>query len=286
MRSIQSRLRDSDAILRWTQGELYSAISDAVLRWSGRVAVPYVYTVTGGWSSGVYEYALPIYMGRRIQPQRKVSVPYVSEGQNSQYVWADVLGWEVEPDGSGGQVLRLAFNEGNTGSAADGRILWWGENGPLPRSASTGYPQANHTLGADVTANDSYLTLDGRYFVPQVGYISLGNQWLQYNGYSTVSGATRLLNLVWAIDGTEAASVSSGAAVLWGVAMPVMSLLENLYNQALANAYAYSLTDVNESDRQRQEWNMRYYQQMADEFWQRWTPNVAPRLKLSRRAMI
>ena len=272
--AIEARLRDT-ANARFSEPEIYNALSDAVLRWSGRVFVPHVYTVSGGWDAGIYEYTLPAYLGRRMQPQRKVAVPYVSESASQQYVWADVLGWTVEPNATGGQTLRLQYNEGNIGVVADGRILYWGENGPLPSTVPT--------LQTTMTSSVTSLILSTLLPVGQSGFVYVEQEWMEYAGCSHGTAYTTLTNLVRGVGGTTAASHSSAVSVYFGVALPDLRLFENLYPQALANVYAYGLTATNDTDRERHERNWRIQQQLADEFWRMWTPNVAPRIKLSRR---
>jgi len=275
---MEARLRDTGNA-RYSEAEIYRGLSDALLRWEGRVFVPYTYTISGGWVNGSHEYALPAYIGERIQPQRRIVVPYVTDDAPSyEFVWADVLGWTVESDGAGGRYLRLEQNEGVAGATSDARILYWSENGPLPSTVPT--------LNTTITSATTTLVLSGIVDVGRAGYVRVENEWMQYVGRSDDGTRTSLLNVVRGVDGSTAAAhtASSSMYVYFGVALPNLRLLENLWHQALANVYAYSLTNVNETDRQRQEWNMRYLQQLADEFWPRWTPNLSPRLKLSRRS--
>lgn len=273
---IEARLRDT-ANARWTEVELYRALSDALTRWSGRVSVPFIYELSGGWVNGTSVYALPDYMSRKIQPQRKVTTPYVnSGGASSMEMWADVLGWDVEPDGTGGQELRLQWNEGTEGATTEGRILWWGEQGPLPTTPTT--------VQTQITAASTSLILGGIVDVGQSGYVYVDKEWIQYAGYTDNGTYTTLTNLVRGINNTTAATHNSAVSVYVGVAMPHRQLQEQLLHQAMANAFAYGLIDVNETERDRYERNMGYYQQLADEFWMRWMPN-SPQIRLSRRAI-
>ncbi len=273
---IEIRLRDTSNA-RWSDAELYASLSDACLRWSGRVSIPFIYTISGGWVEGTYEYTLPEYMGKRIQPQRRIVHTYgVDDEESNEYVWADVLGWSIEPDSSGGHVLRLENNEGIDGAVSDARILWWGEQGPLPSTIPT--------VQTTINSTDTSLILSAIVNVGPSGYVYVGTEWIQYSGFTDNGTYTTLTNLVRAINGSTAASHNSAVSVYFGVALPELRLTENLYHQAMANAHAYGLTDVNETERTRYEWNMRYYQQLADEFWMRWTPTVSPRMRLTRRA--
>lgn len=273
---LEARLRDTSNA-RWTDAELYRAINDALLRWSGRVSIPYLYTLSGGWVSGTYEYSVPDYLGTRIQPQRRVLSPYIDTTTNTtQYVWADVRGWDLDPDGSGGQNLRTQWNEGTPGTTSDARILWWGENGPVPVTIPT--------VQTEIDSDDTSLVLSAVVDVGQSGYVKVDAEWIQWSGYSDDGSNTTLTNLVRAVNGTTAATHTASTSVYVGVAMPELRLLEQLYHQAMANAYAYGLTDINETERDRYERNMGYYQQLAEEFWMRWTP-TPPRMRLTRRAV-
>ncbi len=274
---LEARLRDTSNA-RWTDAELYRSINDAILRWSGRVSLPFVYTITGGGVNGTVEYSLPDYMGKRIQPQRRVYASYVNEDDETyEFVWADVQGYSVEPDGAGGQKLRLQWDEGALGTTSDARILWWGEQGTIPVTI----PTVQTTINSTATS----LILSAIVDIGQSGYVYVDKEWIEYSGFSDNGTYTTLTNLVRGINNTTAAShTQSSASVYFGIAMPELRLLENLYFQSMANAYAYGLTDSNETERTRYEWNMRYYQQLADEFWMRWMPTVSPQMRLTRRA--
>jgi len=266
---LQARLRDS--AVRWTAIELYRSMSSAVTGWSRHVSIPFIYTLSGGWLTTTHEYTIPDYMGVRIQPQRRITT---TDNINQ---WEDIDGFSIEPDGSGGQKLRVDRIEGTSGATTDARILWWGDQGPLPSTIPTIQTQL------EAAATSLILTglADG---IGQSGYIKVGNEWIQYAGYSHNGTYYTLTNLVRGINNTTDAVHASAVSVYFGIAYPVIALLEQLYNQAQANAHAYGLVDVNETERSRYEFNMRYFQQQADDFWRSWVPVIAPRRRIGRAA--
>tara|TARA_R110000868_G_scaffold21307_3_gene88535 strand:- start:6489 stop:7355 length:867 start_codon:yes stop_codon:yes gene_type:complete len=259
---------------RWSDGEIARALNDSLLTWSGRVSIPYVYTITAGWVAGTYEYALPSYIPGKMVPQRRVQTPYVnSDGSTTTYVWADVLGWGLEADGSGGQLLRTEFDEGLAGTTNSARILYWAAPGQLPEE------DALPTLNANITSSETSLVLSAVYDVAAIGYVKIGSEWLQYAGVTDDGSNTTLSNLV---RGT-AASHTQGDEIDFGVGVPDVRLFSQLQQQTIANLHALTLTDAPGQETEHHKWQMQWRQQMADAFWASWAPR-APMMKLSRRA--
>ena len=262
---------------RWDDEEIIRALNDAVQMWSGRVSVPLVYTISGGWVSGTYEYALPSYIPIQMIPQRRVLTPYVSDtGTSNTYIWADVLGWDLEPDASGGQILRTQYNEGVVGTTSDARVLYWAGNGYMPETAQL------PTLNATITSSATSLVLSAVFDVGQVGFVKIESEWIQYAGVTDDGSNTTLSNLVRGV-GSTAASHASGKEIDFGVAAPEVRLYQQLYQQALANLHSLTLTDGPAQETAHHQWQMQWQQQMADKFWTGWTPR-APKVKLARRA--
>lgn len=277
IKDIEHRMRDRGN-RRWKDEEIIRALNDSIALWQGRVSVPYVYTITGGWVSGTYEYSLPDYMGRRIRPQRRVLSPYIdTTTSTTQYVWADVRGWDLDPDGSGGQTLRTQWNEGTPGTTSDARILWWAANGYLPETASV------PALNANIDSDDTSLVLDAVYDVGRVGYVKVNAEWIQYAGVTDDGSNTTLGNLVRGV-GSTAASHSSGDSVEFGMAAPETRLWTQLQDQARALLHSLSLSEGPGQEMDHHRWAMQWHQQRADDFWKSYTPDVRPRLRLSRRA--
>lgn len=280
---IARRLRDP-GFRRWERREIKRAINDGLREWSGRVAIPYVYTISGGWVSGTYEYTLPSWMPKEITPQRRVVTPYVSEdgSGNEQYIWADLLDWTLEPNTSGSQTLRTAFNEGTVGTPANGRILWWGEAGQLP-DALDGEEVG---LSAGIDADDTTLTITNPAgYVPNAGYIQIDQEIIIYAGVTVGSSTSTLNNLTRGAADTTAASHSSGADVLWSIPFVSMQLKEHLDWATMAHLHALPLTESPGRETEHHQWQMRWYRQAADDFWKKWTPNRGPSIKIGRRAL-
>ncbi len=278
---IEHRLQDRGN-RRWGDTEIVRALNDALGTWVGRVHVPCIYTLTDGWGTGgVYEYAIPAYIPEeKMTPQRLVSTAYVSlAGGSNQYVWEDLLGWDMEPDGAGGQVLRTQFNEGRAGTAGDGRILYWVENGPLPETL--------YTPSGTVTASTTTPILLPAYLdVGQSGFVKWDDEWMQYAGISNLpaDGGTELQNVVRGVGGTAAVNHTGSTGKMdWGVAVTNLRLWGQLYAQTMANLHGLLLTDGPGQEREHHQWQMQWQQQRADDFWKSWVP-LAPRLKLSRRS--
>ena len=271
---VRAMLRDPGRD-RWHESEPKRQMNRALEQWHGRVLVPMLYTMAG-WETGVYEYDLPDYIRGPIQPQGKVLVPYVgTNGDTRQLVWADLHGWGLEPDGKGGQVLRLQFNEGVVGASNEARLLWWAENGPMPLQEVK--------LASGIGSTDTTLTLDKAPRVGRAGFVKIGDEWVQYAGTSESGGQLTLQNLVRGVRST-ASSHSSGDPVLWGVAVTDPTLWTQLSHQTLAYLHGLFLTAAPSREVEHHQWQMRWYQQQADDYWQRFTPARAPRLKRGRRA--
>lgn len=265
---------------RWDRREVVRAINDSIYLWSNRVFIPYVYTLSGGWEVGIYEYALPDYISEPLVPQRKILTPYLNEeGNNFQFVWADILGYSVDPSSDGGQSLRVQWNEGVTAATNDARILWWGENYPLPDTADGEDP----ALHAAIDADDTTLTLDASVDVGRAGYVKVGSEFLQYAGTALDTGRTVLQNLVRGVSSTAAAH-SLGDSVEFCMAAPELRLWQVLQWQARANLYDLMLSESPASESEHYQWQMRWNEQRVGEFWRGWVPRP-PVIRLSRRSV-
>lgn len=274
---IKARLRDTDED-RWEDAEVYRALNDSMSEWAGRVFVPYIYTITGGFLSSQSTYSLPSYIPEDIQPQRLIS-RYWDEGNennndSSEYIWVDVQQWGLEPDGEGGQTLRVEISS-NQFSNTDGRVLWWGENGFVPESVQA--------LNAGITSSDTSLTIAAQPFIPDFGYIKIGNEWMLYAGVTYGASTLTLTGLTRAVRGT-AASHSADDEVLWGVAAPQQALFAQLNNQLRAHMHELLMTVSSTEETQQHQWQMRWNQQKADEYWMRHTPNRSTRIRIGRRS--
>jgi hypothetical protein len=275
--AIEARARDS-ANARWTDAEIYNAINDSLLTWHGRVSIPLVHNVTGGFTSGENEYPLPDYVNpSTVVPQMKRTVPFSWWGAVSvddSLTWTDVPGWTLEPDGDGGTMLRFDIPPFST----EGRYLWWGINGPLP----TTIPTLNTSLPSTTITE---IRLNGTQDVLDHGYVLIDSEWFQYAGMTHDSGMTVLANPVRAINGTTAASHTPTTAVKFGVAMPRLDLYRTLIDQTFIFLHELYLTSAASKETQTHQQMVGFYQGRVDKFWRSWTPARRPRIVIDRRLL-
>lgn len=275
----KQEMRDDQAA-RWTAKEYYNAINRALQAQASRGAwVPYIYSLTDGFATGTYEYALPWYVRAPMDVQQRITVflneyglpVYFSNDQPS--TWVDAPAWELESDGAGGQRLRLGVNP----LPVAARVIWWGENSRLPQSVPT--------LSATITDTDTSLTIASKPTIGPAGFVKVEDEWISYNGYTVASSTTTLTNLIRGWNGTSAASHTSGVSVAWGVAEMREDLFFQLSSQVYANLHNLFLTNASPQETQNHIFQVRFYQQMADEYWSRFTPIRHPKMRLSRRGI-
>lgn len=267
---IEGLMRDS-ANARWADAEIYAALNRALDSWADRVLIPHVYTVTNGWVAGTHDYALPAYINvRHMQPQAKRTIPYEYDSvlfdDDTDEAWQDVVAWSVEPTATGGHTLRWQLAPWTT----EGRILWWGENGRVPTTATT--------LKTTIDADDTTVVCNTVVDVGESGYFKLEGEWMQYAGVTRGAADTTLNNVVRAQYGTAAAAHNSTTALYFGIAAPRSSAFEQLKSQIMANLHALFLTNAAPAEREHHTMMLRYYQQDADLFWRKWTPLKGPSL--------
>lgn len=267
---VRRRMRDPSGD-RWPDAEVYMAINDCLLTWYNRVSVPHLYEIPGGWGVGQNEYALPAYIRGNIDPQQRRYASnwlHVSGISSEGDTWVDVQGFSVEPDGAGGQKLRLDFSP----SAGDGRIIWWSHNGQVPLTAPA--------LNASIDADDTSLVLSSVVDVADVGYIKIGSEWLHYSGAAYGSSTTTLSNLLRGLNETTAASHNSGASVAWGIGVHRADLFGQLFSHVASFLHGLYLTNAAESERAHHERLSLYNRQQADLFWRRYTPARKTKIRL------
>lgn len=243
---------------RWSDTEFEAAINQALSTWIGRVSVPLVYSQQ--FTLDVYEYALPDYIRGVVHPQ----------WQDDGGVWHDYTAYTMHTDGAGGFVLQMLENPGTY----TGRLFHYFANGQLPMGAVT--------LGADLASDGTEAALSSAD-LPYQGYLKIGNEWLQFAGVER--GATGTVqNLVRGVYDTTAASHSSGAAVEFGIAMPELSLVDQMADQVAANLHRMYLSDGSAQDRAAHERMVAYHDARAERFWRQWIPRK-PRLTLGEPPM-
>lgn len=271
---VKARLRNATNA-RWPNAEIYGAVNDALTTWHGRVSVPVIYTIPGGYSNGQSEYILPSYIdARTIVPQMRRTVPWVTWGQldvNDTQVWVDVPGWTVAPNEDGDWVLHFDVPP----YSVEGRILWYMANGSVPAtppttSGSTDAAATSVVLGSVVDCWDS-------------GFVRAGNEWIQYAGVTRAS-TTTLVNCLRGLDyGVAAATISSGTTINWGVVMPRLGLYRVLIDQVALYLHELYLTDAATKETQIHQQMVGFYQARIDKFWKNWIPLRRPRVILDRR---
>lgn len=260
---------------RWSDPQIYACMNMAITGWQGRVRVPYAYAIPGGWVDGNYEYTLPDYVDTRtVQPQNRVS--YDEWPELTEETWADVLAFNVDPNNT----LRLYWSLPESdiyGATNAGRVLWWGQPGPVPTSLAT--------LSSSITDTDTSLTISTKPIIGRVGYIKVNSEWLQYSGYTESASTLTLTNLVRGLNGTTAVSHNSSDTVTWGVAMDTPALLNALYDAT--RMYLMDLWLMNTSSRETSQYEKQLvlFQDRVEKFWRGYAPARAPRMRLSRRAI-
>lgn len=273
---VRARMRDAGKA-RWTDPEVYAGLNEGLLHWYRRVSIPHLYTIPGGWVSGTADYSLPAYIRGHIDPQqRRYSSHWlqVSGISSEADTWVDVQGFTVEPNGSGGQTLRLDFSP----ATDDGRVIWWAYNGQLPTTIPT--------LNAELSSSATSLTLASAVDdIDDAGYIRIGSEWLHYAGVTRGASTTTLSNLLRAVNNTTAATHSSGADVLWGVGAHRPDLYNQLYDYVRGYLHGLFLTNAAEAERAHHERLSLYYTQQADMYWRRYVPNRKTKLRLGREAV-
>lgn len=270
---MQRRLRDPNN-KQWSDEEIYMMLGDALMDWRGRVSIPHVYTVPGGWVTGQSDYVLPSYISGDITPQQRRhtdSYLYQFQVPSDQDQWVDVLNFNVWPNADGG----LTLHWGRAPDAGDGRIIWWGRNGRLPLSLPT--------LSGDVSDSATSAVLTTTDDVPEAGYIKINGEWMGYAGAARGASTVTLSNLTRGVYGTTAAAHSTSDAVAFGVAVHRDDLFNQLYDATRSSLHALYLSSGAESERAHHERMTMYYRDQAQIYWRSYVPNKPTKLKFDRR---
>jgi hypothetical protein len=278
--NIRTLLMESTAD-RWTDSNIYAAMSMALQSWHGRVRTPYTYTVPGGWVAGTYDYTLPTYIeAKTIQPQAKrLLYDYLESGEGDE-TWFDITAYDIEPSDSGAMVLRLHYGQSRydvVGASTEGRIIHWAAPGPVPTTPPT--------LSAGIDADDTSLTIASKPSIGRVGYTKIGDEWLQYSGYTEGDTTLTLTNLVRGLNGTTAASHSTSDGVLWGISVETMALLNLLYDCTRMYLMQMYLSNPSSRETGQYEKQLVLFQNNVKDFWRGWRPSRPMRMRLSRMAI-
>lgn len=271
LRNLRFRMRDTGGN-RWEDAEIHFAINSGLRKWAGRVLVPFRYDygdITG------YPITLPSYIDPRyIRPYIEDSaysyldVSYLAD----QDTYQPLPGHTVEVDTSGNRIMRLT----SLPYTVDLRIFFWLNNGEVPWD--------NVDLNATIDADDTSLVVDvtgnDMPYIAECGYVYINDEWMQYRGITRGSSQITLTNLVRGFYGTTAAEQAADSIVYWGIAADRADLFDQLYYHARAELHSLFLTDGSETERSQHEFNMRYFQQMADEFWPGYVSGFQPKINI------
>src|SRR5690606_15305630 len=111
------------------------------------------------------------YVRPPIFPQLLRHIPYTEYVIESRTAtWQDIPGWELEPDGEGGNVLRLHAPP----RTVEGRVLYYAPNSRVPITIPT--------TSAGINADDISVTLGSAVDVDDVGFIKIDAEWISYQG--------------------------------------------------------------------------------------------------------
>lgn len=273
---IRTRMRDGSAA-RWTNAEIYAAINDCLLSWDGRVSVPHLYEVPGGWIAGQTDYSLPAYIRGPIDPLQKTYSSqwlHLSGVTSDANTWVGMQAFDVFPDGAGGQVLRLQFSP----MADEGQIVWWMANGPIPTTLPT--------LADDVAIDATSLEIaDADLMIADAGYIRISYEWMHYSGVTRTDTGTTLNNLIRGLNSQAAEAHAAAGTIQWGIGVHRQDLWGQMMDHVVSFLHGLYLTNAAEQERTSHERLSVYYAQKAQEFWRRYTPARSPQIRLGRGAV-
>lgn len=269
---LEALIRDT-ANGRFTELEIYLAVNQGLTRWADKVKVLYLYNLPGSYAAGTKEYTLPAYIRPPIFPEVHLPSPYYEHAIESySYEWRDLVGWDMQPNGAGANVLTVY----NPRSEA-GRVWFYAPNSrvpttnPLPTtSGSTSDTATSMTLGSAVDIDD-------------VGTVKVGAEYLSYAGVTRNAATTVLNNLVRGLYGSSPATHDSASTVTWCVAADRLSLYDQLHNQARAVLAAMPQFNASTHERAIYQQLLQYFQQQADAYWQTYSqPRRQAPVRLNR----
>jgi len=263
---VQAERRDTGAD-RWTAAEIYRALNRALDDWQGRVSMPMVYTITGGYTTTTDTYALPAYIHGHVQPQVRFTAPY---DDNTEATWGDLRTFSVEPDGTGGTALRVRVSGNGLTTTTEGRVLWYAQNSRVPLTAPA--------LSAGITAADTSLTVNAAVDVGDCGYVKIDAEWLSYSGVTRGPSTVVLLNLERGLNSSTAAIHNIAATVNWAIFAPNMRLFSVLNDAIFMHLHGMFLTDGSSRTTEHHERQMLYYEQRVRDAWRRHVPARSPSL--------
>ena len=273
-------LRDpSSSTNRWSSNEYYYTLNKVLESWQQRVRLPALYTLTDGFTAGVFEYTLPNYIREpmRVELQREtssLSMQAADSGDTSDFTWNEVGGWRLEPDGSGGQKLRMH----SWPYSVDGRVIYYVANGPTPITEPT--------LSAEISSTAASLVADAAVDVSDVGWVKIDSEWIEYHGVARGSATTTLQTLLRGRAGTTAATHTSGTTVYWGVGVDAESLWGQLRDQWEIELNRMYLVHGADGERRRHQEQIMFLKGMVEDFWRtKYISQPSPKMNLGPRVL-
>lgn len=268
---------DGTSATRWKDSEYYYAINRALTSWANRVRVPWLHTLDDGWSNSIYAYTLPDYMDSYIRPQVQSPASawrgLASDG--SVFTWDDLNGWTLEPDGSGGLVLRWQTPPIN----APGRIIWYMPVSTVPVDLAL-------LAGAITDEEDSATVHVPTGFMPgRVGWVNINGEWIRYSDIERGTDSITLFNLIRGDYGTAPGTHDAGLPVYWGVAVDREDLWGVLDDQVMEHLHAMFMTNASNTETDTHAVMMKYHGDRVQGFWRNYLPSWRPRILLTREAM-
>lgn len=232
----EARLTDTGNTLA-TDAQYAAAINEGIRGWGKRVAIPRYHSLSGGVTSGSYEYTLPSYIVPPIILEIRSTAynPYgvqVASNPDTGFTWHQLAGYALRPSSTGGWTLRLPSSP----YSENVQIVWWSENGPLLASAPT------ITTTITSTSTSVILTVSSSPEIGESGFVKIEAEWMSYAGVTRTSATSYTLNnLTRALFGTVAASHTSSTAVNFGVAVDDQRLWTQLLDYVTSYVHAIQL---------------------------------------------
>lgn len=266
----------------WTTPNIYRAINRTLNVWSGKVVLPRLYSFTGGFVSGTWQYSVPTYIRGDVEVEIRLaihSVLGVVQEDDETLTWTTVFSGFLEPDSASGESAVFRFH--TLPYTQDGRIKWWAANGSIPTPATL--PKTSGAL----TSSDTSVTITTTSFVSDVGWIKINAEYMSYAGISRTATTVTLSNVQRGLFGSTAASHLTAQDVDWCVGADDPALWEHLLRQSIAFLHESRLHRGAVQDRANHEKMVNHMMAQADSLWRTsgYVTQKNPRLMLDQTAL-
>lgn len=265
----------------WSDSNIYRALNRAVRKWAGKVVLPRLYSVSGGFTSSSWSYSLPRYIRGDIDVEIYRSNTWNQNAESDTTgTWTTVFAGTIEPSDENGETAVFRFH--TAPYTQSGRIKWWVENGPIPTN-STDLP----LLSSGITDSDVTLVIDQTPTIGDNGWVKVDGEYISYAGVTRGATTISLLNCERGLWGSTAAAHDAADTVYWCVAADDERLWEQLTHQTLANLHESKLHRGTVQDRRAHQEMVNYEQERADRFWTMngYVTQRRPRMELSQQAL-